>query len=186
MWERGVNPSFTDLLKLVDCKARAANSPSGAELQASNSSRSRQGGDNRQRSSLQVKATSTSGSYLGIVHVIVEANCASVQTYALLEHGSDKTLVTDRLVSALGVEGSPVDVTISGVNIDSVPYRGKQVDIKVRPLTGTDVLDVRRAWSVNALPSLNEPLPTRAHSWRNSFFAYRQRRVGCALAIRAP
>ena len=96
------------------------------------------------------------------MHVIVEANGASVQTYALLENGSDKTLVTDRLVSALGVEGSPVDFTISGVNIDSVPYRGKQVDIKVRPLTGTDVLDVRRAWSVNALPSPDEPLPTRA------------------------
>ena len=302
MWERGVNPSFTDLLKLVDSKARAANSPFGAELHASES-RSRQGGDNRQRSSndrrddrrddrprattlaataqpeneqrqhacpacsgqckrldqcrefknspmvkrraivfrhrgclnclqighfsnrcrapkactvpgceykhhtlmhrfynadaqesdsaptaakkfrfgtssatpppplspsapplpsVHVTATSTSGSYLGIVPVIVEANGASVQTYALLDNGSDKTLVTDKLISALGVEGSPVDFTISGVNIDSVPYRGKQVDLKVRPLTGTDVLDVRRAWSVNALPSPDEPLPTRA------------------------
>ena len=67
--------------------------------------------------------------------VIVEANGASVQTYALLDNGSDKTLVTDRLVSALGVEGSHVDFTISGVNIDSVPCRGKHVDIKVRALT---------------------------------------------------
>ena len=67
--------------------------------------------------------------------MIVEANGASVQTYALLDNGCDKTLVTDRLVSALGVEGSPVDFTISGVDIDSVPYRGKQVDLKVRPLT---------------------------------------------------
>ena len=299
MWERGVNPSFTDLLKLVDSKARAANSPFGAELHANESSRSRPSNDNRQRSSndrrddrqrattlaataqpekeqrqrpclacsgqckrldqcrefknfpmvkrrdivfrhrgclnclqighfssrcrapkactvpgceykhhtlmhrfynvdaqeadaptaakkfrfgarsatpppapltpsapplpsVHVTATSTSGSYLGVVPVIVEANGASVQTYALLDNGSDKTLVTDRLISALGVEGSPVDFTISGVNIDSVPYRGKQVDLKVRPLTGTDVLDVRRAWSVNALPSPDEPLPTRA------------------------
>ena len=60
MWECGVNPSFTDLLKLVDSKARAANSPFGAELQASHSSRSRQGGDNRRRSSVQVEATSSS------------------------------------------------------------------------------------------------------------------------------
>ena len=49
-----------------------------------------------------------------------------------------------KLVSALGVEDNPVDFTVSGVNIDSMPYRGKQVDLKVRPLTGTDVLDVRR------------------------------------------
>ena len=32
MCERGVNPSFTDLPKLVDSKASAANSPFGAEL----------------------------------------------------------------------------------------------------------------------------------------------------------
>ena len=52
MWERSVNPSFTDLLKLVDSKARATNYPFGAELHASESSRFRQGGgDNCQRSS---------------------------------------------------------------------------------------------------------------------------------------
>ena len=51
MWERSVNPSFTDLLKRVDSKTRVDNSSFGAELHASESSRSRQGGDNRQRSS---------------------------------------------------------------------------------------------------------------------------------------
>ena len=38
MWKCGVNPLFTDLLKLVDSKARAANFPFGAELHASTSS----------------------------------------------------------------------------------------------------------------------------------------------------
>ena len=94
--------------------------------------------------------------------VVVEANGAAVQTYALLDNGSDKTLVTDNLVSMLGVEGSPVDFTISGVNVGSVPYRGRQVDVKVRALAGNDVLDVHRAWSVRKLPSPDEPLPTKA------------------------
>ena len=53
-----------------------------------------------------------------------------MQTYTLLDNGSDNTLVTDKLVSTLDVKGSSVDFTISGVNIDSVPYRGK-VDLKV-------------------------------------------------------
>ena len=62
--------------------------------------------------------------------VSVEASGAAVQTYALLGNGSDKTLVTDKLISTLCVEGSPVDFTISGVNIDSVPYSGKQITLK--------------------------------------------------------
>ena len=35
MWERSVNPSFTDLLKRVDSKTRVDNSSFGAELHAS-------------------------------------------------------------------------------------------------------------------------------------------------------
>ena len=47
MWERGVNPSFADLLKLVDSKVRAVNSPFGAELHG-DASRSKQS-DNQNR-----------------------------------------------------------------------------------------------------------------------------------------
>ena len=74
---------------------------------------------------IHVTATSTLSHHLGIVPAVVEANGVSVTTHALLDNGSDKSLVAKRLVSRLGVEDSPADFTISGVNIDSLPYRVK-------------------------------------------------------------
>ena len=83
----------------------------------------------------------------------------SVETYALLDNGSDVSLCDERLLSQLGIKGRSKTFNITTVNQQSVVRHGREVDISVYPLGGDDEVKLNRVWSVDKLPVSTSSLP---------------------------
>jgi hypothetical protein len=72
---------------------------------------------------------------------------------AFLDSGSDTTLIDSSLTTRLGLEGVSKSLTINTVNGKSTMQASLVAFNLVSP-DGQEVIPVRRAWSVNALPKL--------------------------------
>ena len=109
--------------------------------------------DSSQPSKATVTSTSgvSSKVFLRILPVKVINGSRSIETYALLDNGSDVSLVHDRLVQMLGIRGRPKPFVINSVNCTS-EVNGLEVDIAVRSLDGSNSVNIRNAWSVPKLP----------------------------------
>ncbi|XP_045209072.2 uncharacterized protein LOC123560989 [Mercenaria mercenaria] len=106
---------------------------------------------------------------LRIVPVVVGTESSQVETYALLDEGSDVTLCNDSLIKRLGVEGKPCKFTLTTVNKSSQNQTGREVQLQVSALNGGQVIDLRRVWSVKTLPISLQSLPDQsvAGKWKH-------------------
>ncbi|CAH8630974.1 unnamed protein product [Dicrocoelium dendriticum] len=88
---------------------------------------------------------------LGIVPVRLEGPLLSVETYALLDSGSDVSLVQDDLLREAGIEINPVSLkmqTVSGISC----LESGVASFRLVSLDGSESIDVRRAYCLNRLP----------------------------------
>jgi len=99
---------------------------------------------------------------LRIVPVVVGTKSAQVETYALLDEGSDVTLCSDSLVKRLGVESKPCKFTLTTVNKSSQNMNGREVQLQVSALNGGQVIDLQKVWSVKSLPISLQSLPDQS------------------------
>ena len=81
---------------------------------------------------------------LRIVPVVVGTGTTQVETYALLDEGSDVTLCSDSLVKRLGVESKPCKFTLTTVNKSSQNMTGREVQLQVSALNGGQVIDLQK------------------------------------------
>ena len=126
-------------------------------------SRSRIDNSNGSAQSMNATVTSTCGVkdkvYLRILPVIVTNGPRCVETYALLDNGSDVSLVDDRLVQMLGIRGKQKSFVINSVNSTST-VNGREVDFTVKSMHGDDIVNLKNAWSVPKLPISLHSAPT--------------------------
>ncbi|XP_060589840.1 uncharacterized protein LOC132744996 [Ruditapes philippinarum] len=99
---------------------------------------------------------------LRIVPVVVGTKTMQVETYALLDEGSDVTLCSESLVKRLGVESKPCKFTLTTVNKSSQNINGKEVKLQVSALNGGQVIDLQKVWSVKTLPISLQSLPDQS------------------------
>ena len=82
-----------------------------------------------------------------------------VETYALLDDGSDVSLCDSSLVQRLGITGVPTAFSLTTVNEGKKETRGEEVRLIVSDLNGNENIDVTRAWTVNNLPVSKRSIP---------------------------
>ncbi|CAH8494788.1 unnamed protein product [Dicrocoelium dendriticum] len=88
---------------------------------------------------------------LGVIPVTVVGPFGSIETYALLDNGSDTTLITQDLVGRLRLEPQPSSLTIKTINGDR-SMDSSVVKFYLRSLNGLEEIEVERAFAVPSLP----------------------------------
>ena len=120
----------------------------------------------------QANSTSTGGGKmcLRIVPVKVRShNDASkfLETYALLDSGSDISLCDESLAMELGVQGSQKTFYLTTQEKQDSPRVGYDLSLTVEPLDGTDQVYVTRLWTVDKLNASSRSIPSEqdARQW---------------------
>lgn len=83
-----------------------------------------------------------------------------VETYALLDSGSDVSLCESNLVKQLGVTGTPTTFSLTTINEWTKANQGEEVRLLVSSLDGEETVDISRLWTVNRLPVSKRCIPT--------------------------
>ena len=108
-----------------------------------------------------VTSLSTCASYsastktcLGVIPVRLTGPKGQVYTYALLDNGSDKTLLEQNQARQLGLRGQTIDFTLNalGTGAEGEKFYGQEFDLKIQALEGEGVINARRVWTVKSLP----------------------------------
>ena len=120
----------------------------------------------------QANSTSTGGGKmcLRIVPVKVRShNDASkfLETYALLDTGSDISLCDESLALELGVQGHQKTFYLTTQERQDSPRVGYDLSLTVEPLDGTDQIYVSRLWTVDKLNASSRSIPSEqdARQW---------------------
>ena len=98
---------------------------------------------------------------LRILPVRVVNGSVSVDTYALLDAGSDVTLCDEKLVSKLRLPKKRKTYTINTVNQSKV-INGSEVDLTVCSADGRESVSIPKAWSISKLPISLNSLPSES------------------------
>ena len=83
-----------------------------------------------------------------------------IETYALLDDGSDVSVCDSALVKKLGITGVPTTFSLTTVNGGTKNNCGEEVRLLVSDLNGSQEVDITRAWTVGKLPISKESIPT--------------------------
>ena len=83
-----------------------------------------------------------------------------IETYALLDDGSDVSLCNIDLVKRLGITGLPTRFSLTTVNDGTRQKTGEEVKLIVSDLRGQEEVDITRAWTVHKLPISRRSIPT--------------------------
>jgi hypothetical protein len=84
-----------------------------------------------------------------------------VQTYALLDNGSEVTLCDERLARKLNIDGENTNFTLTGIN-GSVEVESQLVDIVVMSLDGSTEVELQKVKTVKEIPISNGCVPRQA------------------------
>ena len=111
-----------------------------------------------------------------------------IETYALLDDGSDVSLCDSNLVKQLGITGVPTSFSLTTVNGRTKQTDGEELRLLVSDLNGKEEIDITRAWTVNKLPISNRSIPTNdVAQWNHlnglEFSELKNERVGIILRI---
>ena len=83
-----------------------------------------------------------------------------IETYALLDSGSDVSICESNLAKQLGITGTPTTFTLTTINEGTKRNRGEKIRLVVSNLNGDESVDISRAWTVNKLPVSKRCIPT--------------------------
>lgn len=97
---------------------------------------------------------------LRIIPVCIDYRGKSIETYALLDSGSDVTLCDERLLKELDIRGSPRAFSISTINQTSHIEEGCQVSLTVRSINNSESVCLENVLSVKHLPISLANLPS--------------------------
>lgn len=99
---------------------------------------------------------------LRIVPVKVHGQGSSkeLQTYALLDNGSDVSLCDKGLAAQLGVQGDERKFYLTTQETRDSPKIGQEISLTVEALDGSDKLEIKRLWTVDKLNASSHSIPT--------------------------
>jgi hypothetical protein len=103
-----------------------------------------------------------SGVHLRIVPVKVcgQNSTQEIETYALLDSGSDVSICESNLAKQLGITGTPTTFTLTTINEGMKRNQGEEIRLVVSNLNGDESVDISHAWTVNKLPVSKRCIPT--------------------------
>ena len=115
-------------------------------------------------SSGQTNSTSAGGGKvcLRVVPVKVRSRDANkaVETYALLDSGSDISLFDKTLARELGDRGQEKTFFLTTQEREDSPRVGHEISLTVESLDGTDKVEVKRLWAVDKLNASRRRIPS--------------------------
>ena len=90
-----------------------------------------------------------------------------VETYALLDDGSDVSLCDRRLLDQLGLDGVQRRFTLTTLSSNDKEQSGLEVSLKASSLDGNESLSLPRVWSVDRIPVSDGsiPMPDDVKRW---------------------
>ena len=97
-----------------------------------------------------------SGTCLGVVPVRLRGPKGFALTYALLDSGSDVTLIEKSLVDEVGLSGKAADLNVSTVS-GSVTMKSTTLALEIDSLSCSETIAVERAYCIASLP-VNPPV----------------------------
>jgi len=83
-----------------------------------------------------------------------------VETYALLDNGSDVSLCDKSLASELGVQEDTKTFYLTTQEKEDSPKVGQEISLTVEALDGTDHVEVNRLWTVDKLNASRRSIPS--------------------------
>jgi len=83
----------------------------------------------------------------------------TINTYALLDKGSDTSLCEKRLIQQLGVDGEERTFSLTTIEGTNCQKRGLVTSLEVMPLNSDDVVEIPTVWSVDKLHISTEGVP---------------------------
>lgn len=100
-----------------------------------------------------------------ILPVKVRGPRGMAQVYAMLDNGSDTTLIDHKLAERLGLMGSSRSVTMKTLaGVQSMDT--KMVSFSIESMDATELLEVAGAWAVGCLPQTRRFVPTKTEMQR--------------------
>jgi hypothetical protein len=90
---------------------------------------------------------------LGVIPVRVRGHNSTheVETYALLDNGSEVTLCHERLMETLGLDGDKLKFTLTGIN-GTTEVEGQSINIVVESLDGSTAVELSKVKTVKQMP----------------------------------
>ncbi|CAB3995709.1 nek6 si:ch211- NIMA (never in mitosis gene a)-related kinase 6 [Paramuricea clavata] len=82
-----------------------------------------------------------------------------VETYALLDSGSEVSLCDRRLINKLGLDGVEKQFTLTTLNEEKQYRNGLEVNLEVSNLNNEHSISLEGVWSVEALPVSSKAIP---------------------------
>ena len=120
----------------------------------------------------QANSTSAEARKVCLKIVPVKVRCHDdagkiVETYALLDSGSDISLCDKSLAVELGVPGRQKTFYLTTQEREDSPRVGYEFSLTVEPLDGSDKVDVKRLWTVDKLNASSRSIPSEqdARQW---------------------
>ena len=103
-----------------------------------------------------VSAATAGGSkktaFLGIIPVRVEGRGGRVvETYALLDNGSQQSFCSEELLLKLGIKRKAINYTVTTLTSQKQRYRGREANLTVKSLSGSNTAHLSGVWTVKNL-----------------------------------
>ena len=115
----------------------------------------------------QTNSTSTGGGNVCLrllpVKVRSRDTNKTVETYALLDNGSDVSLCDKSLASELGVQRGTRTFYLTTQEKEESPKVGQEISLTMEALDGTDHVEVNRLWTVDKLNASSRTHPRASH-----------------------
>ncbi|CAH8678922.1 unnamed protein product [Schistosoma haematobium] len=103
-------------------------------------------------------STHTTGTYLGFVPVRLHGPTGYVDTYALLDNGSDSTLLLSDVAKQVGISGAVTRLNISSV-IGASSQNAELTNFEIESLDKTNRIKIEGAYTIDNLPIKRAEIP---------------------------
>jgi len=100
---------------------------------------------------------------LRIIPVTVKSSdsVSEIETYALLDAGSDVSLCCNSLFHKLGISGTPTNFSLTTVNGQVSKRNGHEVKLTIKGIHSDEVIDLDKVWTVDKLSISTQNIPTK-------------------------
>ena len=104
---------------------------------------------------------------LRVIPVKVYGNGKQIETWALLDDGSDVSLCDKSLAHDLGLAGREKNFTLSTISKENHEKKGKEVSFSITGHDETELIEMDAVWTVDKLPisTGSIPRPTDVNKW---------------------
>lgn len=103
-------------------------------------------------------STYSAGTYLGFVPVRLHGPTGHVDTYALLDNGSDSTLMLSDVAKQVGISGTVTRLNISSA-IGASSQNSELINFEIESLDKTNRIKIEGAYAINNLPIKRAEIP---------------------------